>query len=389
MARRNGSGTSRRTTMQSQWPLGAVWRQVRRTLMGQPGMALLLVLITALVGGGLGLAEANMRQSAFDYQSRLTASGQYVLKASARTETGEGLLSAAACAGLNWVPGVKTAAGFASGVATYLSATIAKAPGEYMSVQHVVGDFAPMLDPSSASRFDDGVYIDAALAGRIGIAEGMRIGLTTSGNGGETSMRTVTAHLLDMSARKFNESQVLYAAGPTTGTVGECLVEFEPGAYSDDSRKMVAAALDDGRTIVSITPFLAEDTNAVPPLEQYRGRISRWFWLASGLVCFLALFMPLVFRRHEFALYRSVGAGANPTALIHAISGALILLVGHLAGFLWMILIFAWTHRSLPAMIGTLAMNAGASFCVALFLTTIGCMALARGNMASFIQKRL
>lgn len=392
----NRSRTTKRPRSRSDtgpgWPLAAVWRQVLRTLACQPGTALLLILLVTLTCGGLTLAEANMRQNAFDYQTRLTVSGQYMLKASARTETGEGLISAAACVNLNRVTGVKAAAGFAGGARGFTSTQLTKAPGEYLTTQTVVGNVAPIIDPSSPARYEDGFLIDATLAKRLGIAEGARLELAMGDrNAGESTWQrqTAVAHVLDASARKFNESQTLYAMGPATGTVAECLVEFEPGAYNDTARQTLAAALDDGHTVISITPFLTADSNATPPLDQYRARISRWFWLVSGLACCLMLAMPLVFRRHEFALYRSVGAGRNPTALIYALSNAFMLAVGHAAGFLWMLLLFAWTHRSLPPMAGALAMTSGASFLVALGAVTLCCMLLARGNMATFIQKRL
>lgn len=391
-----------------EWSLRVVLRQVVRTLLAQPAMALLLVALIAAVSGGLTFVEATMRQNAIDYQQRLTAAGQYVYRAQARTESGEGLISAAACAALNGATGVKAAVGFAGGASAYVAVTLAKAPGEHLTLRTASGNPVPVLDPSSPSRFDDGVFIDATLAKRLGIWDGMRVelglqryadsgaiisGSVGTGGAGGTGSATVatqtTMHVIDMSARGFNESQNLYAIGPAIGTVAECLVEFDPGAWGESARQTLDAALGDGHTVISVAPFLRSDATAITPLQQFETRASRLFWLVSGLACFALLAMPLVFRRHEFALYRSVGAGSNPTALIYAFANALLLAAGHVAGWLWMMLAFQWTRHASPASPGMLAMTAGASLLVATAATTAACMALSRGSMARFIQQRL
>ncbi|KAB8295569.1 hypothetical protein DSM100685_0179 [Bifidobacterium avesanii] len=384
--RPGGSAASSGTA--PQWPLGAVWRQVWRTVACQPGFVLLLVVLVAVASGGLAYAEAGMRADAFDYQSRLTAAGRYVYKASARTETGEGLISAAACANLNYAPGVRAAAGFTGGQDAYVPASVNKAPGEYLTVRTAVGDPVRVIDPSSPGRWDEGFYIDSTLAARLGVYEGMNVALTLGRDGGERTVGA-QAHLIGMSARGFDQSQTLYVIGPAVGMVAECLVEYEPGAYGESARQALMAALDDGRTIVSVAPLLGGDANAVPPLDQYRARVSRYFWAVSGVVCFLVAFVPLVFRRHEFALYRSVGAGSGPTALVYAFANGLVLLAGHAAGLLWMLLAFLWVRRVWPPTPGVLAGGVGASFLLALALVVAGCVVLSRGNMATYIQKRL
>lgn len=384
-----------------------VLRQTRRTLLAQPALVLLLAVLVALTSGGLALADAFARQDAFDYQRRLVAAGRYVYKAQARTETGEGLIPAGACAALNRTPGVRAAVGFMGGARGSVPVTLAKAPGEHLTLRTVSGNPAPVLDPTSEPRFDDGFYMDAGLAARLGMGEGMRVELTENtdvvvaaadgsvagggaGDGTRERPETITAtvHVLDMSARGFNESQTIVAIGPATGTVAECLVEFEPGAWGDAARQTVAAALGDGRTVVSIAPMLADDAMAASPLTQYRQRISRLFWLVSGLACFAIAFTPVAFRRHEFALYRSVGAGRNPTALVYALVSAAPLAVGHAGGLAWAVLAFQWTRRMTPQP-GAIAAAACASLFVAVAATAAGCIVLSRGSMARFIQHRL
>ena len=338
----------------------------------------------ALISGAFGLMEADMRQAALDYQSRLIASGRNIYKVQAQDEDGNGLLSASACLRLNTVSGVKASAGFRGGEQGFLDVSLAKAPGEFISYRGSVGDIAPILDPSSVSRFDEGFFIDTALAAKLGISDGSQVALTIA-----DQPQTVTAHIVDASARNLNESQVLWGIADPSVPLSECLVELEPGAQSDAAREWISAAFDDGHTIIAVTPFTQESGNAVPPLEQYRVRVSRFFWAVSGVACFVLLLVFMMFRRHEFALYRSVGAGKNPTSLIFIIANGVLLAIGHLAGACWMTLIVQWTRRQWPADPRLMTATVGASFALSLALITIGAAIISRGNMAAYIQKRL
>ncbi|NMM99765.1 hypothetical protein G1C96_0343 [Bifidobacterium sp. DSM 109958] len=385
-----------------EWPLRAVPEQTRRTLAAQPAVTALLIALTALTAGSLALADAAMRQDAIDQQTRLETAGRYVMRAQARTERGEGLIPAAVCHGLNLADGVRAAAGFVDGERGNVPVTLPKAPGEQLSMRTAVGDVAGMLDPSGPPRFDEGFYIDRTLAADLGIGDGMRVELVTDASrgtsDGEGERTVATAHVLDLSARGFDQSRSIIAIGPPTGTVGECLVEMEPGAWGTDdatdagsetARNFVASALDDGRTITSVTPFLDAATLDATPLERLRTRISRHFWLVSGLACAGLTLAPMLFRRHEFALYRSVGAGANPVALIHAAVCAIMLCAGHLSGWLWAELAFRWMRHAPPAEPWTTPAAAGASLLLASALVTAACALLARGDMAAYIQRRL
>ena len=111
-------------------------------------------------------------------------------------------------------------------------------------------------------------------------------------------------------------------------------------------------------------------------------------WLAGGVIAFLLLSLPLVFRRREFALYRSVGAGRNPTALIFAVANVLLALVGHVTGLAWSALIVAWVRRETSGL-ADMALQSGASALICVALLTCGCVAMSRGSMAAYIHRQL
>ena len=385
--------------MMPQWTLHTVMRQAWRSFASRIGFTAITICLITTVSATCGYLEAGARQNALDEETQLTAAGQYVYRAQARDENGSGLIPAARCQKLNNVQGIRAA----MGIGTYQTATIRKAPGEHITYASVTGNPTPILDASqplkqattisnsdrAANTTTGDIIMDAALANRLGIADGTHLQITV-GDQPQQPGEVVRVHTLDAQTRGFADSQLIWGQIAPIGMVGECVAEVTPGVDEHTARELIATGLDDGSgTIISISTLLERDPNARSPLERFRTRNTRWLWAASGMVCWAVLFVPLLFRRHEFALLRSVGAGSNPTALTFAVANILPLLVGHIAGCGWMMLVFLWIHRNLPAELWLAAASIGASLLTSMMLLMVGCAILARGSIARFIHKRL
>lgn len=379
--------------MKTQWTMPVVLRQAWESFVSRIGFAAMLVALVAAVAGICGFVEADVRQEALDEETRLTVAGQYVYRAQARDENGNGLISAARCQRLNGVQGVRAA----MGIGTYRTATILKAPGEHISYVPVVGNPALILDGSRQFSHAGGdtdvvggsVFIDTTLANGLGIVDGALLRVDI-GEQRSQSVETVRVHTLDAHTRGFADSQLIWGQAAPAAAVGECIVEVAPGVDDGAARELISAGLNNGGSLViSISALLERDPNATTPLERFRNRTTRWLWAVSGVVCWALAFVPLLFRRHEFALLRSVGAGDNPTALVFIMANAFMLLTGHTAGLGWMALAFLWTHRHWPADTGLAAASIAASALLAVALLTVGCVALSRGSIAAFIHRRL
>ncbi|NMM94223.1 hypothetical protein [Bifidobacterium oedipodis] len=385
--------------MMPQWTIHTVIRQAWRSFASRIGFAAIAVCLIAMVSATCGYLEAGARQNALDEETQLTAAGQYVYRAQARDENGSGLIPAALCQKLNNVQGVKSA----MGIGAYQTATVRKAPGEHITYVPVTGNPTPILDASQplmqATTIGDSdestnetigdIIMDAALANRLGITDGTRLQITV-GDQPQQLGEIVRVHTLDAQTRGFADSQLIWSQNAPIGMVGECVAEVTPGVDEHTARELIATGLDDGSgTIISISTLLERDPNTRSPLERFRTRNTRWLWAASGMVCWALLFIPLLFRRHEFALLRSVGAGSNPTALTFAVANMLPLLAGHIAGCGWMILVSLWIHRNPLTEPWLAAAFIGASLLTSIMLLMVGCTILARGSITRFIHNRL
>ncbi|WP_143248918.1 FtsX-like permease family protein [Bifidobacterium tissieri] len=303
-------------------------------------MTLLLVVTIAVATGACTLLDATSRSEILSEYDEAVVAGLNVYHAHAAGDDGTGRISAALCASLNTNPSVRASAGFFGSHA----AMIIKAPGQRFSYVPVVGDITRILSVNNASDYDDGFFIDRQTATGIGITDGDNVQVRLD----DGAVQTGVAHVVDAD-RGFADTPRLWAYAAPQGNLTDCYVEFVPGAMSDDEHAVgwLTSALDGQATTISVTSMAQVDGDRL--LDRYMGRSTRLLWVAGGVVTFLLLFLPMVFRRHEFALYRSVGAGRNPTALIFVLSSMAVALLGYGIGLAWAILMVLWTHRGLPS----------------------------------------
>ncbi|MBT1177938.1 hypothetical protein JS532_10315 [Bifidobacterium callimiconis] len=356
-----------------------VLRQVGRTLAAQRLMTLLLVAAMAVLTGACAFLDASSRYEIMAEHDQAVSAGLNVYHAHAAGDDGTGRISAALCASLNTNPSVNAAAGVFGSRAV----TIVKAPGRHFSYVPVVGDITRILSAENASDYDDGFFIERRTAAEIGVSDGDNVRIRMD----DGSVETATAHVVE-AERGFADTPQLWSYTAPQGSLTDCYVEFVPGAMTDDEQAVgwLSAALDDGRSTISVTPMTQSDAGKL--LDRYMSRPTRFLWAAGGALAFLLLFLPLVFRRHEFALYRSLGAGKNPTALIYIVANTLLTVLGHGIGLAWAMLILAWVQRTIFEPTGS-AMFAMASMLTCVTLLTLGCVVLSRGSMAAYIHRQL
>lgn len=362
-----------------EWSFRVVLRQVGRTLAAQRLMALLLVAAVAVIAGACVFLDVSSRHEIMAEHDQEVSDGLNVYRAHAAGDDGTGRISAALCASLNTNPSVNAAAG----VFGSRAATIVKAPGMRFSYVPVVGDITRILSVGNVSDYGEGVFIERQMAAGIGISDGDNVRIRMD----DGSVETATAHVVD-AERGFGDTPQLWSYTSPQGSLTDCYVEFVPGAMADDEQAVgwLSSALDDGRSTVSVTPMTRSDAGGL--LDRYMSRPTRFLWTAGGVLSFLLLFLPMVFRRHEFALYRSLGAGRNPTALIYIVANALLTAIGHGTGLAWAMLILAWTQRTIFEPVESV-MFAAASALTCVTLLTLGCVVLSRGSMAAYIHRQL
>lgn len=263
------------------------------------------------------------------------------------------------------------------------AATIVKAPGQRFSYVPVVGNIIRILSVDNAPDYGEGVFIERQTAAGIGISDGDNVRIRMD----DGAVETATAHVVE-AERGFADTPQLWSYAAPQGSLTDCYVEFVPGAMTDDEHAVgwLSSALDDGRSTVSVTSMTRSDAGRL--LDRYMSRPTRFLWAASGVLSFLLLFLPMVFRRHEFALYRSLGAGRNPTALIYIVANMLLTAIGHGIGLAWAMLILAWTQRTIFEPVESV-MFAVASALTCVTLLTLGCVVLSRGSMAAYIHRQL
>lgn len=174
--------------------------------------------------------------------------------------------------------------------------------------------------------------------------------------------------------------------------MSECWVRMEEGSVAA-GRDLIAFAFSGHE--IEITPFVADDSIRLSPLEQWRGFAGLFPGAVAGALVGLLVWLSLWSRRTELAVYRTFGTTRGEVAFLVAIELGFVMapaaLIGMAAGLATVA--FALQQETLPAVgiVEALAASArvvGSATLIGGALGTVSVLAVVRGGLHDHLKDR-
>lgn len=312
------------------WPARLAVREGILGALSSRWTSVIVVITTALVVAGVGLANAvDVSRLAAAERDWIHAGGYTYVVEPASTEAG---ISVQACERLSDIDGIEGS--FALSV-TGRAASVSSAPGTratWIRVSPGVFNFFSLNSPVGPS-----VIVTPDIAASIALADGEHTMITVSRSGAADLLDTspVTATRLTSPLLGDDLSGAFLAPELLTGTAQQCYVQTDAG-HVESVGVYLATALSSSPTApASVRPRLPENTYGVDFATVYDDRLLGWSWVA-GSVVLVALWSVIQFaRRSRLAIYATFGAHARARLTMSFTEWAALTTLGAIWGWAW------------------------------------------------------
>lgn len=282
------------------WRASVIAGEVFRNLKSRALVWLLLGVTATATVAGLAVAELQAGSSAVELRQKLDLAGAnvVVIEAPSQGSSSEGSLNAGRCVALNSQVGVVLAG--AERLREQIE--LQTAPGSPILPVETVGPTVAIWDPTLAntSRASSGAWATNSLLERLGVGPGSPIIFGTT-----SQALVVEGNFAPLRAPQMG-ARVVYP-GMTSALADRCWVEVTAPLSQDKLFSLSAWFAADAPVVVR--PLLDTTTLQANPALQYQNRITRYGWVAVGLVIGVLWTMVIRSRRGEMALLLTVGAG--------------------------------------------------------------------------------
>lgn len=352
------------------WHPSELVREILANLAARPLQSVGAALLAAAVLVGVGLSELSSATSIDATAAGLVASGSTTARIA--TTTGAAL-PAAACARLDGQHGIVAAGGI--GAATTVEA--ASSPSLGFPEAAAVGNLVGALSGGSSAPPGAGLVLSDELASQLGVVPGSYLDI----RGRAVRVAAVAA----LGARDPFFGRLALAPSAPVGTVQACYVQVATGEYASALPSLLGAFPGvSGLTISTVLPT----TPGVPtPAADWAGRLSRFAWVAGGVVLGAVFLLASRARHHELAVYVVTGTRRTTVALLRLGEIDLVVSAGAVVALAWLGLFAVLGHGGwAPARAALVAVTRAALLAVA--TAPLGLAWMARRDLLTLLKER-
>lgn len=299
------------------WTIRALLTETWRNLGAYSYRTGFALISSSLLLGLVAAAELQISSQLLAVQADQALRGANVVIVKA--ESG---LSAARCEAARSLSGVV----HAGGLRPDHVGRLASAPSTPLQVAFVTPGFVSVASPAGDTATGKAVLLGVAAATDLRVTAGS---LLAWEDGEVWRVGAVVA----LGARAPTIDRWVLVQSAPQGSVRECWLEFDPGAMGSAAqitRYWFSAAKE-----IEVRAAFNEGDAARDLAAEFRSRPQSFAWIFAGIILTLVYWVQAWFRRPEFALYHSLGAGQRGTHLMLQAEVLLVTIAGMSIGGVW------------------------------------------------------